>query len=110
MKIHLIKKTTITNYAINNAQSRESMDAWLRELKKADWSKPDDIKQNFCSADLIGNGTDRVVFDIGGNRYRIICQYFFGKRRMHLFVRWIGTHTHYTKLCTENRQYSIRSF
>jgi mRNA interferase HigB len=110
MKIHLVKKQTIINYALNNAQSRELLDTWLGDIKKANWNKPEDIWQKFGSADLLGNGTDRVVFDVGGNRYRIICQYFFGENEVHLFVRWIGTHTHYSKLCSEGRQYTIRNF
>jgi mRNA interferase HigB len=110
MKIHLIKKQTVKNYAANNAQSRESLDTWLREIKKANWNRPEDIRQNFCSVDFLGNGTDRVVFDIGGNRYRIICQYRFVKSEVRLYVRWIGTHTHYSKLCSEGRQYTIRNY
>ena len=38
MKIHLVKKQTIRNYAANNVQSRESLDAWLRAIKKEDWN------------------------------------------------------------------------
>jgi mRNA interferase HigB len=110
MKIHLVKKQTIKNYAANNAQSRELLDAWLRAIKKEDWNRPEDIWQKFGSADLLGKGTNRVVFDIGGNRYRIICLYYVGKKKVHLLVRWIGTHTHYTKLCKDGRQYSICNY
>lgn len=35
MKIHLVKKQTIINYALNNAQSRELLDTWLGDIKKA---------------------------------------------------------------------------
>lgn len=110
MRVRLIKKLTIINYTSNNAQSRNGMDEWLRQIRRSDWKTLEDILERFASADLLGNGTNRIVFDIGGNRYRIICQYFFGNKRVRLYVRWIGTHTHYTKLCTENRQYTIRSF
>jgi mRNA interferase HigB len=33
----------------------------------ADWNEPGDISETFRSADLLGNGSNRVVFDIAGN-------------------------------------------
>lgn len=59
---------------------------------------------------MLGNGTSRVVFDIGGNHYRLIASYAFGERQVHLFVCWIGTHAEYTKLCAKNQQYTINLY
>ncbi|WP_298608866.1 type II toxin-antitoxin system HigB family toxin [uncultured Spirosoma sp.] len=56
------------------------------------------MKDTFGAADLLGNGTNRIVFDIGGNYYRMICKYAFGKNQVHLFVCWIGAHAEYVKL------------
>ena len=69
--------------------------------------KPDDIHKTFNSADLLGNGSDRVVFDIAGNNYRLICKYWFGHSKVHLYIKWIGTHADYTELCNRNNQYSV---
>lgn len=110
MKVHLIKKQTIEKYAADNARSRTSFNFWLLVIKGVDWNTPDDISQTFNSADLLGNGTNRVVFDIGGNNYRMICRYVFGEKEVHLFICWIGTHAEYSKLCAGNRQYTISSF
>ncbi|WP_394367549.1 type II toxin-antitoxin system HigB family toxin [Mangrovibacterium lignilyticum] len=33
-------------------------------------------------------GSNRVVFNIGGNKYRVICQYYFGRQKVHLFIKW----------------------
>jgi mRNA interferase HigB len=30
--------------------------------------------------------------------------------KVHLFVKWIGTHAEYTKICNEGRQYFINAF
>ncbi|WP_424964445.1 type II toxin-antitoxin system HigB family toxin [Ekhidna sp.] len=40
---------------------------WLEVLRHADWNEPGDIKKTFAKADLLGGGSNRVVFDIGGN-------------------------------------------
>jgi len=110
MKIHLIKKQTIEAYIKNNAQSRASFEIWFSILKRAEWKEPNEIISTFRSADILGNDSDRIVFNIGGNKYRMICRYHFGINKVHLFVKWIGTHASYTKLCNERKQYYISAY
>ncbi|MBN2682889.1 MAG: type II toxin-antitoxin system HigB family toxin [Bacteroidales bacterium] len=110
MKVHLIKKQSIEDYTSNNARSRASFEIWLNIIKRTDWQEPQDIVFTFNSADILGKGSDRVVFNIGGNNYRVICKYFFGNKKVHLFIKWIGNHAEYTKICNEGRQYDIDDF
>jgi mRNA interferase HigB len=63
-------------------------------VKAADWSKPTDIKDMFRSADVLAN--DRVVFNIGGNKYRlVVAVHYRGKR---VYVRFVGTHAAYDRI------------
>jgi|SRR5882724_3075809 len=107
MKVHLIAKKTIEGFAVWHARSRASFEDWLQKIKDADWNEPADMKNTFRSADLLGRGSHRVVFDISGNNYRVICKYAFGDHEVHLFVCWIGTHADYDKLCASKEQYTI---
>lgn len=110
MRVHLIKRQTIEDDKQQNDRSRSSFRLWLLALKGVDWNRPEDILGTFSSADLLGNSSDRVVFNIGGNNYRMICHYVFGEKVVHLFICWIGTHAEYTKLCNANDQYAISAF
>jgi mRNA interferase HigB len=110
MKVHLIRKETIESFVESNARSKSSFAVWLTAIKYADWKAPSDIKQTFGSADLIGGGSNRVVFDVGGNNYRMICKYAFGEKQVHLFICWIGTHAEYDELCDHNEQYTITNY
>ena len=110
MKVHLIKKQSIEHYVLKNARSRTSFEIWLSIINQVDWQEPNDIVLTFNSADILGKGSDRVVFNIGGNHYRLICKYYFGKARVHLFIKWIGTHAEYTKLCNAGKQYEIDAY
>ena len=60
------------------------------------------------AADIIEN--ERIVFNIGGNNYRLICAYWFGPGMVHLYVKWIGTHAEYNRLCDLGLQSSIDNF
>jgi len=110
MKIHLIKKESIELYIVANARSRSSFTEFLEKARYADWEKPTDIKSTFTTADLLGKSSNRVVFNIGGNTYRMICKYAFGDKQVHLFICWIGIHAEYTALCNEQLQYKISNY
>ena len=110
MKVHLIKKKSIEDYTLKNTNSRASFRSWLTIIKYAEWDNPLDIISTYNSADILGNGTNRVVFNIGGNNYRLICNYHFGESKVHLFVKWIGTHSEYSKLCSDGKQFEIDNY
>lgn len=110
MKIHLIKEKTIREYALAHSDSKIPFEDWLSKAKKADWGKPADIKGTFPTADLLGKSSLRVVFDVGGNNFRMICKYAFGENEVHLFVCWIGTHAEYDKICRGKAQYTANLY
>jgi mRNA interferase HigB len=63
-------------------------------MEKALWVGPEDIKARYPSASIVG--TDRVVFNIKGNRYRIVVAV---KYRFHaVYIRFIGTHAEYERI------------
>ena len=107
MKVRIIKKQTIEDFILKNARSKTSFEIWLSVIKRADWNEPNEIIRTFNRADVLGKSSNRVVFNIGGNNYRMIVKYHFGKKIVHLFIKWIGTHAAYTKLCIEGKQYEI---
>ena len=110
MKVHLIRRESIENYSFFNAWSRCSFEDFLSKLKHADWEKPEDIRDTFSSADILGKGTSRVILNLGGNDYRMICKYAFGGKQVHLFICWIGTHAEYTQLCGNDPQYTVNLY
>ncbi|MCF8297095.1 MAG: type II toxin-antitoxin system HigB family toxin [Melioribacteraceae bacterium] len=110
MKIHLIRKQTIEKYVAENAQSKSAFANWLSIIKWVEWKEPNDIISTFNSADVLGESSQRIVFNIGGNKYRMICSHHFGKKKVHLFIKWIGTHSEYTKLCAQGKQYTVEAY
>ena len=68
--------------------------AWFGETHRATWLGPADIKTRFPSASVLAN--NRVVFNIGGNKYRLVMAIRYDARIV--FIRFIGTHQQYDKI------------
>jgi mRNA interferase HigB len=76
------------------ADAREPLLAWYRHALKADWGSPSDVKRAFGTASILRGG--RVVFNIGGNKYRLVVWINYPYRV--IYVRFIGTHAQYGRI------------
>ena len=81
-----------------HADAKESTMAWYRHALKADWSSPDKVKADFRNASILKDG--RVVFNISGNKYRLIVWINYDYRV--IYIRFIGTHRQYDKIDAQN--------
>jgi mRNA interferase HigB len=77
--------------------SEQPLRAWFAEAAKADWATPADIKQRHRNASIVGNS--RVVFNIGGNKYRLVVAIKYEARIA--FIRFVGTHAAYDRIDAE---------
>lgn len=76
------------------ADAEQPLRAWFREASSADWKRPSDVKAAYRSASIVGN--DRVVFNIAGNKYRIVVRINYAYRVV--YVRFVGTHRQYDRI------------
>jgi mRNA interferase HigB len=79
------------------ADARGPLHSWYVEAVKATWRTPQDIKDQYASASICGN--NRVVFNVGGNKYRLVVeiQYQAGI----VWVKFVGTHAQYDRIDVE---------
>ena len=77
--------------------AEHSLRAWFREAKHAHWRSPVEFKNDYASASIIGS--NRVVFNIAGNKYRLVVKinYPYGV----VYIRFVGTHKEYDKIDVE---------
>jgi mRNA interferase HigB len=60
---------------------------------------PADIKVKYRSADFVAN--DRVIFNIGGNKYRLVVAAEYARKERQrispgiVFIKFVGTHAEY---------------
>lgn len=81
-----------------HADAEQPLKAWFREATHANWRSPADIKAAFRSASIVGRG--RIVFNIAGNKYRLVVRVNFPYRIM--YVRFVGTHRQYDEIDVES--------
>lgn len=76
------------------ADAKEAVLAWYRHAVRADWGSPAEVKADFGHASILRDG--RVVFNIAGNKYRLVVWINYGYRVV--YVRFIGTHAQYDQI------------
>jgi mRNA interferase HigB len=101
--MRIIKRRTLKEYweRLPNQktalQVKRALEAWYAEAKAADWQTPADIKEQYASASILKDS--RVVFNICGNKYRLIVEINY--RFSVIYVRFIGTHKEYDQIDAE---------
>lgn len=92
--MRIIAKRTLRIYWEKQPRAEQPLKAWHAVARKADWSSPADVKAMYGNASIIAG--DRMVFNIGGNRYRLIVRFDYPRRIG--FVRFVGTHEEYDRI------------
>lgn len=98
--MRVISKQTLRQFwesSSGRSDARRALEAWHREARRATWRSPQEIKQRYATASVLKGG--RVVFNICGNRYRLVVRINFGQQVA--YVRFVGTHAEYDAIDAE---------
>ena len=90
--MHVISHAKIVAAQTAQPDCLTALDQWYRLTKRARWRNFAEVKACFPAVDKVG---DKFVFDIGGNKLRLIAAIHFNTGRV--FVRAILTHREYDK-------------
>ena len=90
----IANKELLDVFVQQHADAARLLNRWIENMQAAQLTSHADIKQMFPSADYVKNG--RYVFNIGGNKYRLVAVVIFVARVMN--IRFIGTHAEYDKI------------
>jgi len=92
--MRIISRKALREFLEKHPDAQQPLQAWYYDAKKAEWKTPAQIKNLYRNASFVGK--NRVVFNIKGNRYRLVVavNYQIGI----IFIRFIGTHAEYDKI------------
>lgn len=96
--MQVIARRTLKQFWERHPPAERPLRVWYALVSKAGWAGPADLKRQFgTSVDFISD--NRAIFDLGGNRYRLIAHISYGFGRV--LVKFVGTHAEYDRVDPE---------
>lgn len=97
--MQIIARRTLREFWSRHRRAEAPLRTWYKIVSAASWTSPADIKAMFgANVDFVGD--NRVIFDIGGNKYRLIVRVAYAPY-YRVLIKFIGTHDEYDKIDPE---------
>ena len=90
--MHVIAKAALVAFWKTHPDAEPPLQAWYRLMEKGVFNDFNELRAIFASADYVDGLT---VFDIGGNKYRLIASIHYNRRKV--YVRAVLTHAEYDR-------------
>jgi mRNA interferase HigB len=90
--MHVISRKPLDEFIRRQPQAKSSLNTWWDVAEKADWKTIEQVKKSWGSADYVQRFT---VFNISGNKYRLITRIDYERKRV--YVREVLTHAEYSR-------------
>ena len=90
--MHIISRKRPREFWGQHPDSEGPLTRWYKVIEKTDFVNFGELRSAFPSADKVG---DLVVFNIGGNKYRLITSIHFNRNKV--YVHDVLTHSEYNK-------------
>ncbi len=90
--MHIISRKALRQFGENHPNSQNPLSRWYKIVSNSEFGGFNELRTAFPSADKVG---DLVVFNIGGNKYRLIASIHFNRNKV--YVRHVLTHSEYDR-------------
>jgi len=90
--MRIISRKALRQFWESHPDSQSPLSRWYKVVSNSDFGSFNELRAAFPSADKVG---DLIVFDIGGNKYRLIASIHFNRNKV--YVRHVLTHSEYDR-------------
>jgi mRNA interferase HigB len=90
--MHIISRKTLRQFWERHPDSESALLRWFKIMQRHNFTSFESLRTTFPTADKVG---DFIVFNIGGNKYRLIAAIHFNRRKV--YVRHVLTHPEYDR-------------
>ena len=101
---NVIARRTLNEYGEKYPEAKTALQKWYHEMAEADFRNFNQLKQVYAGASMVAD--DRVVFNICGNKYRVVVRMNFQFKAVQ--VKWFGTHKQYDKIDVATIAYKMK--
>ena len=91
---NIITRKTLLDYCKKYPLAAISLHEWYHELVNAEFKNFNELKLVYANASVVAD--DRVIFNIMGNKYRLVVRIVFEYKAIQ--IKWFGTHSEYDKI------------
>lgn len=95
--MRIISRRPLREFATRHADAAGPIEAWYRIIKGRDYGSPHELREDFPTVSFLG--ARRTVFNIGGNKYRLVVDVRYDLGRV--YVRHVLTHEEYDRRSIE---------
>jgi mRNA interferase HigB len=88
--MRVISNRRLVDFGRQHVDAAVPLQTWRKLMESRDFQGFNDLKRTYASADRVG---EKYVFDIRGNRYRLVCRIDF--RAQHCYISAVMTHAQY---------------
>jgi len=90
--MHVISRKALQQFWAQHPDSETPLVRWFKIMQQTDFQNFSELRTAFPAADKVGDWT---VFNIGGNKYRLITSIHFNRGKV--YIRHVLTHQEYDK-------------
>jgi mRNA interferase HigB len=90
--MHIISRKALRLFWEDHPDSELPLARWFKIVQRTEFSNLSELRATFPTADPVG---DWIVFNIGGNKYRLVTSIHFNRSRV--YIRHVLTHQEYDK-------------
>jgi mRNA interferase HigB len=91
---NIVTRKTLLEYCKKYPKAATALQEWYYEFLSSEFKSFNELKQVYGNASLVAD--DRVVFNIMGNKYRLVVRILFDFKAIQ--IKWFGTHAEYDKI------------
>jgi len=95
--MRIIARRTLREFWEVHPDAEQALRAWYFDVRGAVWRSPVTVKRMYANASILGQ--NRVVFNIKGNRYRLVAAINYAYQIC--YIRFVGTHEEYDRIDAE---------
>lgn len=95
--MNVITRKRLREFMAKHADAATPLEDWYRTASKAEWQSIQDVRRIYPHADAVrvASGNDVTVFNVGGNKYRLVTAIHYNAQRA--YVLKLITHAEYDK-------------
>lgn len=91
---NIINRKTLLDYCNKYTIAKIALQEWYYELERTNFKNFNELKKVYPDISIVSD--DRIVFNILGNKYRLVVRIVFLYKVIQ--IKWFGTHAAYNKI------------